>query len=76
MLELAHKLAALKDTRVIAHSLTVNAITFVLESGAKLTMTEAQLLEAIAPAQSAASTPPLDDAPQAAQKPKKERKRG
>ena len=49
MLELAQKYAALKKTRVIegAYKVTGKEITFVLESGPKLTMTESQLNLAI-----------------------------
>jgi hypothetical protein len=49
MLKLAEEYAALKKTRVIegAYKIVGKEITFVLESGPKLTMTESQLNLAI-----------------------------
>ena len=49
MLELAQQYAALKKTRIIedAYKIVGKEITFVLESGPKLTMTESQLNLAI-----------------------------
>lgn len=50
MLKLAEEYAALKKTRIIegAYKIVGKEITFVLESGPKLTMTESQLNLAIA----------------------------
>jgi len=47
MLFLAQEYAKLKKTKVIAHRITGKEITFVLESGPKLTLTESQLKLAI-----------------------------
>jgi len=49
--ELANKLAALKGTEVIASHIAGDKIVFVLRSGPKYTMTEAELIEAINQAQ-------------------------
>lgn len=48
MEQLAERYAELKGTAVIASNITGNSITFVLESGPKLTMSTRQLEEAIA----------------------------
>ena len=64
MLQLAEQYAELKGTKVIASRVDGDKIIFVLESGPKLTMTQAELEEAItsmepkASALSAAGTPP------------------
>lgn len=43
MLELAQKYARALETTILAHRIEGNKITFVLESGPKLTMTQAEL---------------------------------
>lgn len=47
MLKLAEKYAKLKKTKVLDHKVYDDKIVFVLESGPKLTMTEAELKTAI-----------------------------
>lgn len=86
MEQLADLYAQLKGTKVIASRIEGNSITFVLESGAKLTMSTRQLEEEIAglsapgletgsPAAAGGSTPepPKDTHMEA--KPKKGRKK-
>lgn len=47
MLELAKQYAALKGAEILAHKIVGKEITFVLSSGPKLTMTEAELRRAL-----------------------------
>ena len=74
MLKLAEEYAALKNTRIIknAYKIVGKEITFVLESGPKLIMTESQLNLAIANLKGdGVGTPVADDATPAPSAPAK-----
>jgi hypothetical protein len=78
MLELAQKYAELKGTTIIpgAYYIAGDTITFVMESGPKLTMTRADLEAATSTAPTAAPTaPPADDGGSAPKPPKKKGKK-
>ena len=70
MLKLAEQYAKLKKTRILDHKIKDDAIVFVLESGPKLTMTEAELNLAIEQMEPA----PKADKPKPAPKADKEKK--
>lgn len=72
MQKLAEKYAKLKKTRVLDHVIKDDVIVFVLESGPKLTMTEAELSLAVAKLEPAESAPKAEK--KSAPKAEKEKK--
>lgn len=77
MLKLAEEYAALKKTRIIegAYKIVGKEITFVLESGPKLTMTESQLNLAISNLKGDGVGTVADDAPPAPSAPARKAKK-
>jgi len=74
MLNLAEKYAKLKKTKILFHLVKGEQIVFILASGPKLTMTEAELKTAIASAQSANAEEPASPSDESADKPRKTKK--
>jgi hypothetical protein len=64
LLTLAHQYAARKGTKVLSHRLDGDQITFILESGPKLTMTSVELQQVLTPDPKQVTSPTTPENPE------------